>query len=81
MPKGGGFQKNEVVTSSLDPDVAKTHVETAQRRSRSNMLQRQFEIDNGLEHLTAAGLRDKGRDEEREQQQWRLGGTESGDPM
>jgi hypothetical protein len=50
-----GFQKNDVVKSSLDPDVAAGFVARVRRRSQTRMQTREMEIDAGLEHLTPAG--------------------------
>lgn len=55
VPKGGGFQKNEVIVASLDPDIAAGHVNRERRRSQTLMHTREMEIDAGLEHLTPAG--------------------------
>jgi hypothetical protein len=54
VPKGGGFQKNDVVKSSLDPVRARDNISMWQQRTRVLMHEREVEIGLGLEHLTPA---------------------------
>lgn len=66
MPKGGGFQKNDVVMSSLDPMRAMAFVDVVRAQSRALTHEREFEINLGLEHLTPAAQEVKAKRERME---------------
>ena len=57
---GEGFQKNEVVVSSLDEKQAAKFVRAARSLSRRLMAERESDIDAGIEHLAPAAEMKRG---------------------
>lgn len=54
VPAGGGYQERDATKSTLDPDKAAALASDTQLRTKILMLEREREIDAGLEHLTPA---------------------------